>query len=245
MTELLAALLGAIVGGVLSAWIGARQTAKVLKHETDLAAEERREAARLDDARRRAYAADQLLVALADFTTVSRDDRYVSSAFARGGLATPEADQERDLRATNLLRAGSSHAHALSIELRKRWEALTWLVRFNQSEQHDRSEVLRSRDAGDLLNYIEYVRRSLYAVSDADQMPPHFAAPDVRREGDNRSWGFKPEKGSDEPDLTEWQFSSRLTGKVTWTSGEVTWHGPDGTIENLANDPTHADPGRS
>jgi hypothetical protein len=45
-----------------------------LKHETDLAATERRETRRLDEERRQSFAADQLIAALADFTTVNRDD---------------------------------------------------------------------------------------------------------------------------------------------------------------------------
>ncbi|PBA47247.1 hypothetical protein CKJ62_06785 [Mycobacterium avium] len=77
MTEMLAALLGALVGGGIAAWVGFRQTAKVLKHETDLAANERRETQRLDEERRRSFAADQLIAALADFTTVEGASRGV------------------------------------------------------------------------------------------------------------------------------------------------------------------------
>ncbi len=238
MTEMLAALLGAIVGGALSAWVGSRQTAKVLKHETDLAAGERREAQRADEERRRTLAADQLIAALADFVTVNRDDGDRSAAFVRIA-ATADVHRERNERASALLQAASTHAHALPEELRQRWDALTWMVRFNQSKQEERSEDLRRRDASDLLNYIEYVRRSLCAVSEGDPVPPHFPAPDVRRE-ERRIWGYKPE-GKDEPDLSEWQLSARLVGKVTFTTGEVRWYGPNGLVVDLP--PEHVDTG--
>lgn len=234
MTEMLAALLGAIVGGVLSAWVGSRQTAKVLKHETDLAATERREAQRVDEDRRRSFAADQLIAALADFTTVKRDDRDHSASFVRAP-ATADVHRERNARASALLQASSSHAHALPAELRERWDALIWMLRFNQSEQPERSEDLRRRDASDLLNYIEYVRRSLCAVTGDYPMPPHFPAPDVRRD-ERRAWGFEPDEGSEEPDLTEWHLSARLVGKVNFTSGEVRWYGPNGQVVDLAHD---------
>ena len=240
MTEMLAALLGAIVGGVLSAWVGSRQTANVLKHETDLAATERREARRVDDDRRRSFAADQLIAALADFTTVRWDARGRSASFVRVP-ATAEDHRERNCRASALLQAGSSHAHALPAELRERWDALTWMVRFDQSEQPERSEDLRQRDASDLLNYIEYVRRSLCAVSGDSLVPLHFSAPDVRRE-ERRPWGFKPEEGCNEPNLTEWHSSDRLIGKVTFTSGEVRWYGPNGLVVDVPHEPTEASP---
>lgn len=234
MTEMLAALLGAIVGGGLSAWVGSRQTAKVLKHETDLAATERREAQRADEDRRRSFAADQLIAALADFTTVKVDVRDNSEAFVRVPT-TEEVHRERTARASALLQAGSSHAHALPPELRERWDALTWLVRFNQSKQPDRSTDLRRRDANDLLNYIEYVRQSLCAVCGDVPLPPHYPAPDVRRDG-RRPWGFEPDEGCEEPDLTEWHLSARLVGKVNFTSGKVRWYGPNGQVVDLPQD---------
>ena len=113
------------------------------------------------------------------------------------------------------------------------------MVRFNQSKQPERAEDLRRRDASDLLNYIEYMRRSLCAVSEDYPMPPHFPAPDVRRE-ERRIWGFKPEEGHSEPDLTDWQLSSRLIGKVRFTSGEVRWYGPNGIVVDLPPEPTDA-----
>jgi hypothetical protein len=240
MTEMLAALLGAVVGGVLSAWMASRQTAKVLKHETDLAATERKEAVRGDEDRRRSFAADQLIAALAEFTTVKRDDRDHPASFVRV-QATPDIHGERNDRASALLQAGSSHAHALPAELRERWDALTWMVRFNQSKQTERSGDLRRRDASDLLNYIEYVRLSLCAVGGNYPMPPHFSAPDVRRE-EPRPWGYKPDDGSNEPDLTEWHLSARLIGKVNFSTGEARWYGPNGLVEELPNEPTEASP---
>ncbi|WP_347756827.1 hypothetical protein [Agrococcus sp. ProA11] len=239
MTEMLAALLGALVGGLLSAWVGSRQTAKVLKHETDLAATERREAQRVDEEQRRTYAADQLIAALANFTTIERGDEDLGS-FVRV-MATPDVHRERNDRAAALLQAGSSHAHALPAELRERWEALVWMVRFNQSKQPERSDSLRWRDVSDLRNYIEYVRRSLYSVSGDHPVPPSFPAPDVRRE-DRRIWGFKPEDGANEPDLTDWQLRDRLVGKVRFSSGEVRWHGPNGLVVNLPNEEIDSGP---
>lgn len=240
MTELLAALLGAIVGGGLSAWVGSRQTAKVLKHETDLAAAERREAARADASRRRTIAADQLIAALAEFTTVNRDDRGQSASFVRVP-APKEIHQERTHRVSALLKAGSSHSHALPTELRERWDAMTWMVRFNHSNQPDRSEEIRRRDASDLLNFIEYVRRSLLAVSTGTLTPPHYPAPDARRKG-TRSWGVKPEGRPDEPDLTEWHRASLLVGQFRYTTGEVGWQGPNGLVEDHEDKPAESRP---
>lgn len=115
ITELLAAPLGALVGGVLSAWVGSRQTAKVLKHETELEATERRETQRVDEDRRRSLAADQLIAALADFVTVNRDDQDRSASFVRVP-ATEDVHRERNSRVSALLQAGSSHTHALPEE---------------------------------------------------------------------------------------------------------------------------------
>lgn len=109
------------------------------------------------------------------------------------------------------------------------------MVRFNQSEQLERSTDLRRRDASDLQNYIEYVRQSLCAVSGAYPVPPNFPAPDVRRDGP-RPWGFKPDDGCDEPDLTEWHFDARLIGKVKFSSGELRWYGPNGHVEDLPHE---------
>ncbi|MGM7777735.1 hypothetical protein ACSVHC_17195 [Arthrobacter sp. KNU-44] len=112
MTKLLAALLGAIVGGVLSAWEGSRQNAKVLKHDTDLAAAERRKTQRVDAGRRRSFAADQLIAVLADFTTVNRDDRERWESFVRVP-ARVDVHREREVRASTLLQTGPA-THALS-----------------------------------------------------------------------------------------------------------------------------------
>ena len=231
---MLAALLGALVGGLLSAWVGSRQTAKVLKHETEMAAEERREAQRGDEARRRSLAADELIAALAAFVTVdaSIDDR--SASFVRIAT-TSNVHHERDRRSAALLQASSTHSHALPEEVRERWEALIWMVRFNLSKQSDRPEKLRRRDASDLLNYIEYVRRSLVAVSESLPVPPAFPAPDVRRE-EPRIWGYKPVDGINEPDLTDWQLRDRLVGRATFNTGEVRWYGPHGVIVDLPSE---------
>ncbi|QGH69579.1 hypothetical protein [Pseudactinotalea sp. HY158] len=240
MTEMLAALLGAIVGGVLSAWVGSRQTAKVLKHETELAAEERRESKLADELRRQSFAADQLLVALADFTTINGDENQRTASFARVP-ATADVHTGRKKRVSTLLQAGSSHAHALPPELHARWEALAWMVRFNQSEQGERTENLRQRDVSDLLNYVEYVRQSLCAVSGDGPMPANYAAPDVRRDG-HRRWGFRPDAAHNEPDLTEWHLSTRLIGKVKHTTGETRWYGPNGLVEDIPQESSEAEP---
>lgn len=240
MTEMLAALLGAIVGGVLSAWVGSWQTAKVLKHETELAAVERRESKRADELRRQSFAADQLLVALADFTTINVDANHRTASFARVP-ATADVHVARKKRASTLLQAGSSHAHALPQEMHSRWETLAWMVRFNLSEQDKRTENLRQRDVSDLLNYVEYVRQSLCAVSGDGPMPATYAAPDVRRDG-QRPWGFRPDAAHNEPDLTEWQLSSRLIGNVKFTTGETRWYGPNGLVEDLPQESSETKP---
>ncbi|MDN4491583.1 hypothetical protein QQX13_12135 [Demequina sp. SYSU T00068] len=240
MTEMLAALLGALVGGGLSAWVGARQTAKVLSHETDLAATERKEAQRADEDRRRAFAADHLIAALADFTSALPSDADRTPYFVRVS-ATADVHQNREIRASALLQAGSSHVHALPEDLQERWDALVWMVRFGQLRQPDRAEELRRRDASDLLNYVEYVRRSLRAVAGDEPMPARFPVPEVRRDGP-RPWGFRPESGQDEPDLTDWQLADRLVGEVRFTSGEVRWFGPNGLVEDLPRDSSGAAP---
>lgn len=231
MTEMLAALLGALVGGLLSAGVGAWQTSKVLKHETDQAATERREAQRVDDERRQALAADQLIAALAAYVSVDRNVRDRAAHFVRM-MATDDVHRDRDRRASALLQAGASYAHSLPEEVRARWDALIWMVRFGTSEQPKREENDRRRDYHDLLNYIEYLRRSLYAVSEDYPMPPQYPAPDVRRE-ERRIWGYQPEQGSNEPYLTDWQLSSRLVGEVSFTTGERRWYGPNGLVEDL------------
>jgi hypothetical protein len=231
MTEMLAALLGALLGGLLSAGASAWQTGKVLKHETAMASAERREAEREESARRRTVSADQLIAALASYLTITEGGPDDAGHFVR--MAAVEAvHRDRDRRAAALLEAGASYAHALPEQVRKRWDALVWLVRFNTSEQSARPDRERRRDYSDLLNYSEYVRRSLRAVSQDDLMPPPHPAPEVRRE-DARIWGFKPAPGSDEPDLTDWQLGSRLVGEVTFSSGEVRWYGPNG-VEMLS-----------
>lgn len=239
MTEMLAALLGALVGGLLSAWVGSRQTAKVLKHETELAATERQEAQRVDEERRRTLAADQLIAALASFVTVDPGIRDRSASFVRTDT-TADVHHERDKRAAGLLRASSTYSHALPDGVRERWDALIWMVRFNQSKQPERSDALRRRDASDLQNYIEYVRRSLVAVSENLPVPEEFPAPDARRE-DPRIWGFKPAQGANEPDLTDWQLRDRLVGKAIFNTGAVRWYGPNGAVVDLPSE--HVDTG--
>ncbi|MFA4895662.1 hypothetical protein [Microbacterium sp.] len=230
MTEMLAALLGALVGGLMAAGVGAWQTGKVLKHETEMAATERQEAERVDEERRQSQAADQLIAALADYVTVDRDDKDRAPLFVRM-MATQDVHRDRDRRASALMQAGASYAHALPAQVRERWDTLVWLVRFNISEQDKRPEADRRRDHIDLLNYAEYVRRSLYAISEDYPMPPQYPAPDVRRE-ERKPWGYQPE-GRNEPDLTDWQLSSRLVGEVTFNTGERRWYGPNGVVEDL------------
>jgi hypothetical protein len=228
MTELLAALLGAIVGGALSAWVGAKQTAKVLKHETDLAATERREAQRVDEDRRHALAADQLITALAEYVTSDRDDPEYWAHYARME-GTKSAHEARKRNAATLLQAGASHAHSLPDEVRRRWEALTWLIRFNQMDHANRRGTMRIRDASDMLNFAEYVRQSLSAVSEGSSMPRRYPAPEPRRE-EPRAWGYKPD-GANEPDLTDWHLRDRLVGPVRHTTGPLVWYGPNGVQE--------------
>ena len=239
MTELLSALLGALVGGLLSAWVGSWQTGKVLKHEAELAATERREAQRVDEKRRRSVAADQLIAALADYVSLRESGREEAAYFVRV-MTTEDVHRERDRRASVLMQAGASYAHALPEQVRERWDALIWLVRFNIKKQTERADNDRWRDYSDMLNYIEYTRRSLIAVSEDYPMPPHYLAPDVRRE-DRRIWGFKPEDGRIEPDLTDWQLRDRLVGKVTFGTGEARWYGPNGLVVELPRE--HVDIG--
>lgn len=235
MTEMLAALLGALLGGLLSAAVGAWQTGKVLKHETAMAVAERREAERVEEARRQTVAADQLIAALASYETIAEGHLQGAAHFVRM-RTTDDVHRDRDRRASALLESGASYAHALPEQVRERWDALVWLVRFNTSKQSERSDDDRGRDYSDLLNYSEYMRRSLRAVSEDYPMPPPYPAPDVRRE-EGRVWGFKPGPGINEPDLSDWQFSSRLVGEVTFSTGEVRWYGPNG-VEVLSPEPT-------
>lgn len=231
---LVGAVVGAVVGGLLSAWVGSKQTAKVLKHETDMAAAERKEAQRAEEARRHSSAADHLITALAEYMTLServRDGGDAAAHFVR--MATTEdVHRDRDRRTAALLQASASYAHALPEEVRARWDALIWLVRFSSSMQADRSDTDRWRDYSDLRNYGEYVRRSLTAVTEDYPMPPNYSAPDARRE-DRRPWGYSPKDDKNEPDLTDWQLTSRLVGKVTFNTGETRWYGPNGLVEEL------------
>lgn len=239
MTELLAALLGALLGGAVSAWASARQTAKVLKHETDLATQERREAEREAKDRRVLYAADHLISALADYTTVPSAASESLPLFVRVA-ATAQVHAERAARVSALMRSGMKHAHALPSGVHQRWDTLMWLVRYADSSQNDRALDLRQRDRMDLLHYAEYVRRSLVALGGQSQMPPHYVAPDPRRKG-ARPWGYKPEPGTSEPDLSDWSMSARLVGNVSFSSGENRWYGPGGHVESLPPDQADAD----
>jgi len=239
MTELVAALLGALVGGGLAAWAGSWQTGKVLKHETELAAAERRESQRVDEERRQSLAADHLIAALGEYVTLSESRSEKAAYFVRIA-ATEDVHRARERRSSVLMQAGASYAYALPEEVRERWDALIWLVRFNIKQQPERADIDRRRDYSDLLNYIEYVRRSLVAVSEGYPMLPQYPAPDVLRQ-DRRIWGFKPEEGGIEPDLTDWQLRDRLVGKVQFSSGEVRWYGPNGLVVDLP--PEHVDTG--
>ncbi|MCK2024355.1 hypothetical protein KZC52_15590 [Microbacterium sp. kSW2-24] len=238
MTEMWAALagavVGAIVGGLLSAWVGSKQTAKVLKHETDMAAAERKEAQRADEERRHSAAADHLITALAEYMTLSgsvHDGGRAVEHFVRMAT-TADVHRDRDRRTAALLQASASYAHALPEEVRERWDALIWVVRFNSAKQSERSDGDRRRDYSDLRNYSEYVRRSLTAVTAKHPMPPHYPAPDVRRE-ERKPWGYSPEDAEKEPDLTDWQLSDRLVGRVSFSTGELRWYGPNGLVEDL------------
>ena len=226
MTELLAALLGAIVGGALSAWVSSRQTARVLRHETDLASEERRVASKMQEERRISEAAAHLIAALADYWTVTLDSPDQMPCFVRVP-ATADVHRDRLGRVAQLTNAGARNAHALPEEVGQRWKDLVWLVRFAHSNQPDRSEEERRRDYADLRTYSEYVRRSLHALSGDGSMPEAFEPPDPRREG-TRPWGVKPPSTVREPDLTTWNLSTQLVGRVTFTSGEQRWYGPRG-----------------
>lgn len=238
MTEMWAALVGAVVGavvgGLLSAWVGSKQTGRMLKHETEMAAAERIEAQRANEERRHALAADHLIIALAEYMAVgerTHDNGRAAEHFVRM-VTTEDVHRDRDRRTAALLQASASYAHALPEELRDRWDALIWMVRFNSSKQSDRSDSDRRRDYGDMRNYSEYVRRSLTAVTGADPMPPHYSAPDVRRE-ERKVWGYQPDDTAKEPDLTDWQLSNRLVGKASFTTGESRWYGPNGQVEEL------------
>lgn len=238
MTEMWAALagavVGAIVGGLLSAWVGSKQTARVLKHETDMAVAERKEAQRAQEERRHSAAADHLITALAEYMTLSErihEDGRAAKHFVRM-VTTEDVHRDRDRRTEALLRASASYAHALPEEVRDRWDALIWVVRFNSSKQSERSDSDRWRDYSDLRNYGEYVRRSLTAVTENHSIPPHYHAPDMRRE-ERRPWGYSPADTENEPDLTDWQLSDRLVGRVSFSTGELRWYGPNGVVEDL------------
>lgn len=241
MTEMWAALVGAVVGavvgGLLSAWVGSKQTARVLKHETDMAAAERREAQRADEARRHSSAADHLIRAMAEYMALgerTHEDGRAAEYFVRM-VTTEDVHRDRDRRTAALLQASASYAHALPGEVRERWDALIWLVRFNSSKQSQRSDSDRRRDYSDMRNYSEYVRRSLTSVTGNQPMPPHYFAPDVRRE-EPKPWGYRPEDAGKEPDLTDWQLSDRLVGRVSFSTGKLRWYGPNGLVEDLSRE---------
>jgi hypothetical protein len=229
MTELLSALLGALLGGAVSAWASARQTAKVLKHETDLAADERREAEREARERRVQSAADHLIAALADFTTMPGDS--IESPVVT--LTTAE----RARRKSEITRNGVKYAHVLPSDIHQRWETFMWWVRYTQAPRGERTDGRGWRDRMDLFHYAEYLRRSLVALAGEGQIPPEYVAPDPRRKGE-RPWGFNPEAGATEPDLTDWSKSARIIGTVRYTTGEMQWFGPGGRVENLPSDQT-------
>ena len=200
MSDLWAAVIGAVVGGVLTAAVVIWQTRKTLRHDLEQAREERLERERADRRAEVVRAAGALLDALADYATVP--SRLVDPSTWFGGKATAEVHDARVARIRALQRAGYMYLHVMPAEVSARWRRLIWLAQVAAGNR-ERPDTVWRRDAHDAWSYSRYVRESLAAVNKSEALPPSAPHPDPLRD-DERLWGWKPPDASGEPDYTQW-----------------------------------------
>lgn len=199
MTELISALVGALVGGALSYGAVIWQTRKTLDHDVQAAREERQVARDAEAAARVTQAALRHMEPLADYLTPRvRDDPRTWF----GGATTEPEFSQRKLRVHNLRRAGLEYGYLLPDHVSQRWRNLVWAAQWC-SRPDASQEPHWDRDAYDAWNYGEYVRRSLVAVVNETPLPQEHARPDPERD-DDRPWSFRPPPDADEPDYTDW-----------------------------------------
>lgn len=224
MTELLAALMGAVIGGAISAGVAIWQTKQTLAHDMRTAREEREAARVAEVTSRQQQAATYLLGVLADYATPMPRRGERDLGWFGGSTASFDA---RVMRVADLRRAGNERAHLLPDELAARWRTLVWLAQWVARPDASRSEHVE-RDSSDAWAYAEYVKRSLLAFL-KDQAPPgDVTAPDPDR-SEERVWGWKPPAGTREPDLTDW-MKARF-------GGHTTLRREDGITERLPPEP--------
>lgn len=201
MTELLSALIGAVVGGAVSAAAAIWQTQRVLKHEVVQAREARDAAAHeaRSDLQRRA--AVKLLQALTVYSVPSlSSSRNWQDWFA--GPTTSDVFEGRNQRVAELKRLTGSEAELLPGPLFTRWEHLTRCAAYVTRQRNLEGQAL-SRHVMDLRCLAEWVRRGLVALINDQPPGREYPLPDFTRV-DDRAWGWKVPVGADEPDLTDW-----------------------------------------
>jgi hypothetical protein len=220
MADLLSALVGALIGGAISAAAVIWQTRQTLRHDVHLAREEREESRRAEMAARQATAATRLLETLAIYMT-PQPARAGHGSLAWFGGRTTEFDV-RAGRIADLRRVGNEVGHLLPDTLSRRWRTLVWLAQWAARQGAGDSPTC-NRDASDAWSYAEYVRRSLVAFLREEPLPPEASPPDHGQPGRERVWGWRPPEGVEEPDLTDW-IQARLGGDTVITDQDGTKH---------------------
>jgi hypothetical protein len=173
MSEFVVALVGAVVGGLMTMIATWWSTKRVLEHEAQqarTAAEEERQAARHALSRMAVLELMRVLAELeAKIDTIKPSQRYRETL---------------DLVAS----IKASHAPLLPEAIQKRWDRLNTLVVYLSSatptKKPDRSDwtepkINRARD--DVGAYLRYVRRSLLALINEQDLPPDASMPVLQR----------------------------------------------------------------
>jgi hypothetical protein len=201
MTELLSALIGALVGGTVSAAAVIWQTQRVLRHEVLQAREAREAAVREARSDLERQAAVNLLQALTVYSVPSLPpNRDWREWFA--GPTTADVHGPRRQRVAELKRLTDSEAELLPRPLFTRWEHLAKSAAYVTRLSDLEGQALTCH-AMDLRSLAEWARSGLVALIN-DQPPGRaYPLPDFTR-ADDRVWGWKPPAGADEPDLTDW-----------------------------------------
>lgn len=208
VTELLAALLGAVIGGALAFLAIRWQTQRVIDHETKRArdaAEDARNAARHAVSR---MAVLELLRVLVDVervipdlggvtahpatTSSELDDRGSEAVQALDLLASANATQAPLL--PDSIQRRCAHLHVLASDLHAARPVAT-----DDAGRDDWTTTKVERARADVATYLAYVRRSLVALINEQDLPPEAAVPSLRRV-DMSVW-LAPDEGG--PSLSE------------------------------------------
>lgn len=200
MLDFWSAIVGALLGGAVSALAVIWQTQRTLRHDLDQAREERQAREQADRHAAIVQAAGALLDALSDYASVPNRHRDPARWF--GGSASEREHHERTRRIRELQRAGYIHLHLMPEKISTRWRRLVWLAQI-AAGNHEGTEDRRQRDAHDAWSYTRYVRESITALITNKKIPADVPYPDPLRD-EKRLWGWQPPAEAREPDYTEW-----------------------------------------